>query len=1667
MTDFEYSADAFFDYLPSVWGKFYKDQDQLATVYEGWMRSLDSDYASIAQTDAAKDLSTLPSFTRYPAIQQTFGDWTSLEAHHAHRALQFDWPAAVNGVVTVRLQDQVVSTDSVIYIDGYQLPSFLYRIDHNSWYDGAVVSGTSLTFDMALLDAYAAGDPLGAAYDPTGTLGAQNLPDPTTWVRGTVLVMRELQGFTAASDGSATTYDLAPTVSGDLDLYEATITLQSIEADRLADIAVITDGFSVTSKSLYGFGEGTVLEVYLNDGTVQFHTQSGTEPIIVTSNASTIEKLRLRIDFQVDNQNSKASDRLITVTEQDLTLHGQQFYSGARIRVTDPGGTQSFVTDRPTAFLRLNRAVDPSQVSVRFLGVDLMDTTAVDDQLQLASAASSGVSIQVVAPIERTHGHAYETTTLAIAASAYTLETPVSTDVDFPLQVFADGLLMTPVVDYSFTSTVVTFVQEQDADTVLDFFSTTVAGTQHRHVFGNGSIAPAADALFTYEMPEAINASEFALQLYRNGVLYTDYTVINDQFLRFSDPLATTEGFTILVNSAIESKAYEHDVSLRTDGIYGYVGQLHSFTELRDSLKNPTATYTDVPVAFDSQVATTIQLDDPITDGWFVDVLVDEQVAQKNWGRDINYIRETSDRYSATVAALYTARYEPSTIYSIENYGSIILGSPFTTTEATSLGRTGTSIRIRPTDTTKAESSLDLLSGLPVSVKDAPETMPRFWALNHLVTVHDRDNLANVPWLVHFAEEVGLDYQFAKRHDASQASEVTGVATTFDHESGVLTDAAAHFTRDEVRPGDLIQYNTLSAVQSEALIATAYLYDNEGYIPVTSATYAVPDGTYTNGSVAVEMPIQSSDLATALAAGTDASEWSVTTDNLGNFVLAQVDPGPTTEELFVIGSNGGQWRLEVDTVSVTLQATFVTATPTTAIGPVVLHGVGATYWEVHVSELPSTLGTITTTASTLLDGLSLSRIEVGTFVDILGLSSPWPTTDIEEAYEVAAIASTSTTFTVTAHWLHTTVPSPVQETNGITLSVLDETTYLALPPVVSSPSYAVITAVLDDHTLQFPFESQTELLGFGEGPFGAGPFGGAILSSTVSSYTVYARRTRRLDTGLFYDQALPTEASLSTGEDIVTMNAQLATLLAPHNIAVEYEWASPRTAEDLEDLLSFIETTQPAETNAFVYTEAFKGTSALQDSLALSIDPNDTVDVSLATGSAVGAAYFVGAPIASATLPAGVTAFTVNPGLFTPGTTVESQIMFDTLLPTTTPVVGGYYVVVGEGMLQPTSVFARLYTEHLGLGDAVLQVIDNGDTTYNWETSTGMAARASWAVSLENRALRVPYTGVTNKQNVTPQTLSYTAEDSLTFECTVIPRGTGPGLLAPIFEWGGFQLLIETDTPADPDDDPVMTLTFQATSDAAGKTGGFVVELDISLHIVITYSHDGTYGHTKLYVDGALVAENTPGATPSESTTIAITATDVFIGSDSAELNRANIEITQPILYASTLLDATTIATRAAALLTETAGVSSDGEVLAPTGATFWLNTGAHGTALPDFTGNGFSAQKIIGNAQSDWRVASELLDSIFRTGDVRAVRDTGLVYHQGVLLSQAQLASTAVSDPALAATLSSSNTINSGDISLTLPNTWISYGPNGWETLLSSLPLSGASVSVDTTLIS
>lgn len=141
--------------------------------------------------------------------------------------------------------------------------------------------------------------------------------------------------------------------------------------------------------------------------------------------------------------------------------------------------------------------------------------------------------------------------------------------------------------------------------------------------------------------------------------------------------------------------------------------------------------------------------------------------------------------------------------------------------------------------------------------------------------------------------------------------------------------------------------------------------------------------------------------------------------------------------------------------------------------------------------------------------------------------------------------------------------------------------------IAAATVFARVERVIDRHTLIVRIDLDTATSGWGE-PDGWGEttgWGGFLAEDDLESYTIWTRRTRRLDTYKFFDEMLDDSQALADGESVQKVNALLSSILRHSVFVVQVAWAANQDVSRLDELKLFLNTTKPAEVGYFAYTK--------------------------------------------------------------------------------------------------------------------------------------------------------------------------------------------------------------------------------------------------------------------------------------------------------------------------------------------------------------------------------------------------------------------------------------------------------------------------------------------------
>jgi len=631
----------------------------------------------------------------------------------------------------------------------------------------------------------------------------------------------------------------------------------------------------------------------------------------------------------------------------------------------------------------------------------------------------------------------------------------------------------------------------------------------------------------------------------------------------------------------------------------------------------------------------------------------------------------------------------------------------------------------------------------------------------------------------------------------------------------------------------------------------------------------------------------------------------------------------------------------------------------------------------------------------------------GYYLSLSGAGSPWDTA-VSEALTVltqspGAGAGGSTL--IKADWLPThaapsvnvlTPSSPLPVLQGV---VKEQST--TTPSIASTIQFSSVSAVLDAHNIRVPVVVSSEHLGYGDAHYGEHGYGGGLLQSTPSAYTVWTRRTRRLDTYLSLDHALDQAYALVPGESVQLLNQELAQVLRHNVFTMELAWGQMVDAEALGDLAILIQGIKPAETRALVYTEAFPD-GVLSGQLTGSMIDASPVIETLADTLFMGESWLTTTKAASFGPELN---YLYKPWEHRFGPRLESELK----APPTTPVEGGFYLAAPKGNIEHTGAWAKTYGADYGLEGTVLRYYAS---PARWVVDSGFPPSAGFATDLSNGARRLvagPIGSATAQHSAL--TLSVGSGEPVTVHARVwIPSAsysapgtvyissmspdvfqlglivTSPGLLQPWFRAHAVDTLALVESPSASYYDRWVSLTGVYREGVGG------------------------YWYSDIYVDdGVLAATSSPSGSASPTVVPATGATRLTLGGRTASPNTSESfkgYLDEFRLYAGTELSNLEIAAlwNGGAPVMPELGMASDGSPVAPAGISAWYISEHHDLGqVVDISGQGFIATKVSAVADDvlkDWRVPGLGRSLLPKLGDTYEVKVGGLYVDKGQVVS-------------------------------------------------------------------
>jgi len=807
MADLNYDPSPLFDLLPSFWRDSFEDRDKLSAVYEAYLRLADADYAALFTADDNKDATTLRP-TRYSPLQyQEMSDWEILQAKHSHCYHNTEWPTATKGKHTVYVPNKVLGNTNLIFGDSSFIPPFLYSIRQDWWTDNdQVVRGSVVEFDEARVLRYFTatyGDP-NLCYTNSASTGSADF----TYLRIVGFDPKEI--LTVDSDGRTGEYTLGP----DYDLAAGDVRLEFADVSASIRIQDIGDGEyklfvpADLAKNARGLVE-------LDDDTFR---NINFAPIVELSlGARTVKKVLLYVDFDMESD--------LSLEGSDVTLGKGYFSSGTEVIVRAAGQTDTTVLPRAAQRITTNCGTLTDSAQVLYFGTNLAGFRKEDavDELDRFGAEVTrdqrivfdrplnlGVSFTITVPKKEEHTHVYESPEEYIPESvdpndpneeyAVQFELSSSFDIDELLVFDANGYVPRSAYYLEPTEGTLAFDEEYVlAGGVSVYYETSNADVPHVHKMDKLVRGP-GDAPTEYPLKSPALLDVPALILEDNKPLGA--TLRTDSVTFQTAPDAGTL-YTVLYTSF--GRNYRHLIPYAIEEEWNYKGRLKSAATLQNGIETPTVVLGEGDFELvDENGKLYVYTDTRIQDAWWTDVEFDDKALQNIWGDLLGLKGESTPQFARAVGAILAAARSSSSPDSIENFGSMLLGSPTTSQPGYygGINEYDSTLVMLPAIPGSSPETLALVPGAKMRVPQQG-CVPRNYAVQGLVKYIDL-NEETLSWIPVVAETLSSSFKAAKRLDQTTVSARTSVPYSYEFELETLTDYSIDFVKEGIVAGDVL-----------------------------------------------------------------------------------------------------------------------------------------------------------------------------------------------------------------------------------------------------------------------------------------------------------------------------------------------------------------------------------------------------------------------------------------------------------------------------------------------------------------------------------------------------------------------------------------------------------------------------------------------------------------------------------------------------------------------------------------------------------------------------------------------------------------------------------------------------------------------------------------------
>jgi len=792
--------------LPSFYRSHLGERDLavLKSFWEGLVRVVDSDYAALFDLNASTKLTSARQLAERPWFYRTTSEtsWTYRKTEHSH--------------ITVR----VPGNSTGLFYFGRYLPLESVRL----YWDGLPVTLAAPSFMTNEPNAaqLAGTKPMGTRLELRTFSTLTPVADTATWSNTakqlTAVSDCALSRSTLFGDGVVSTLTGSRLSIDDIVLptdiveHQAVLTLRRRLSPDLV-FSFDTSGAYVTSQA--SIVSGQVIELQRESGLRHRETVTA---LGLSAGGTVYTWVAALTDLDTDPVTAVAFMldwrwRAPVITETAITFV-DPLPAGLRLRVTDPGGVQVIeIGTRPRATFPLQRPVAPDLTNVFLGGVDLSAITVTTAGVDFGRAPSAGWVWELEAPQAYAHDHARFSFVAPVdlpfiplpATRPLALLPDYREDPRYPVQVYLDAVLQ-PTSAYSFDNTLAIRLASGDVPrgTVVEVVYVDVeAPVAHRHMQIERTLAT-GEELSSIALTEPVTALVAPIVETDDGLIPAAALSITDATLLVR-PAVTSATF-VRASVTYPTLAWELRIphAEETDGRYA---ALVAAEALQDGIDYPTTAVSgDQLEIVREESATRVRATARFTELWFKNAQIDERMLQEVLGAPAQYVAaESSAQYQRTLTALYAAMYGPSTAYDIENFACIIAGADYVPKPGLYSGVVtkydGTRVmQVKYADGTTGE----IPASTDYDVRVPPRDVPVFHAPERRVRMFSGD-LADVPYLVFFAEEVSEDYRYAKRLDVWESYDLESTDPTYDEVNGILSDPGISFVTAEIKAGDLIR----------------------------------------------------------------------------------------------------------------------------------------------------------------------------------------------------------------------------------------------------------------------------------------------------------------------------------------------------------------------------------------------------------------------------------------------------------------------------------------------------------------------------------------------------------------------------------------------------------------------------------------------------------------------------------------------------------------------------------------------------------------------------------------------------------------------------------------------------------------------------------------------